>query len=302
ARGRFVVMTIVAAAATQSLAARADRQPAPFVAEIHAVMRQMMTAMDVTPTGDVDADFAAMMIPHPLGAIARAQAELKAGRTEQLRRLAQEIIVTQQQEIAVMRLALTRGSQPEAGPRAAASPSRTSRAADGTTRNGSAVPVSHRDRVYAAEQFSNTVSVTDPAANKLLGVIRLGDPVPANLSPLYRGQLLVHGMGFSPDHRTIAVVSIGSNAVTLVDTTTNAVKHVAYLGRSPHEAFFTPDGKEVWVTVRGENYVSVLDAGTYAEKMRITVPNGPGMQIFSPDGKYGYVCSSFTPETVVVAI
>src|SRR5262245_58052389 len=83
--------------------------------------------------------------------------------------------------------------------------------------------------------------------------------VPANLSPLYRGQLLVHGMGFSPDHRTIAVVSIGSNAVTFVDTTTNAVKHVAYLGRSPHEAFFTPDGKEIWVTVRGENYVSVLD-------------------------------------------
>ena len=59
------------------------------------------------------------------------------------------------------------------------------------------VPVSHRDRVYAAEQFSNTVSVTDPADNKLLGVIRLGDPQPGNLSPLYRGQVLVHGMGFT---------------------------------------------------------------------------------------------------------
>src|ERR1700740_884598 len=67
------------------------------------------------------------------------------------------------------------------------------------------VPVSHRDRVYAAEQFSNTVSVTDPAANKLLGVIRLGDPQPGNLSPLYRGQGLVHGMGVSPDHKTLAV-------------------------------------------------------------------------------------------------
>jgi uncharacterized protein (DUF305 family) len=64
ARGRFVVMTIVAAAATQSLTAQADRQQAQFVAEIHAAMGQMMTAMDVTPTGDVDADFAAMMIPH----------------------------------------------------------------------------------------------------------------------------------------------------------------------------------------------------------------------------------------------
>src|SRR5438094_9298487 len=104
------------------------------------------------------------------------------------------------------------------------------------------VPVSHHDRVYAAEQFSNTVSVTDPADNKLLGVIRLGDPQPGNLSPLYKGQVLVHGMGFSPDHRTIAVVSIGSNSVTFIDTATNAVKHTTYVGRSPHEAFFTPDG------------------------------------------------------------
>jgi YVTN family beta-propeller protein len=164
------------------------------------------------------------------------------------------------------------------------------------------IPVSHRDRVYAAEQFSNTVSVIDPADNKLLGVIRLGEPSPANFSPLYRGQVLVHGMGFSPDHRTIAVVSIGSNAVTFIDTATNAVKHTTYLGRSPHEASFTPDGKEVWVTVRGENYVVVLDGATYGEKTRITLPNGPGMQIFSPDGKYGYVCSSFNPETDVISV
>ena len=161
-------------------------------------------------------------------------------------------------------------------------------------------PVSRRDRIYAAEQFSNTVSVTDPHNNKLLGVIRLGDPSPANFSPLYRGQVLVHGMGFSPDHRTLAVVSVGSNSVTFIDTATNAVKHTTYVGRSPHEAFYTPDGKEVWVTVRGENYVSVIDSRTYEEKARITTPGGPGMQIFSPDGKYGYVCSSFNPETVVI--
>jgi YVTN family beta-propeller protein len=164
------------------------------------------------------------------------------------------------------------------------------------------VPVSERDRVYAAEQFSNTVSVIDPAANKLLGVIRLGDPQPANLSPLYRGQLLVHGLGFSPDRRTLAVVSITSNSVAFVDTATNAVKHITYVGRSPHEAFFTPDGKELWVTVRGENYVAVIDARTYAETARIKLANGPGMTIFSPDGKYAYVCSSFTPETAVVSV
>jgi YVTN family beta-propeller protein len=163
-------------------------------------------------------------------------------------------------------------------------------------------PVSHRDRVYAAEQYSNTVSVTDPASNKLLGVIRLGDPQPSDLSPLYHGQVLVHGMGFSPDHRTLAVVSTGTNSATFIDTATNKVKHVTYVGRSPHEAFFTPDGKEVWVTVRGEDYVSVLDGSTYAEKARIKVPSGPGMTIFSPDGKYGYVCTSFNPVTSVIDV
>jgi YVTN family beta-propeller protein len=164
------------------------------------------------------------------------------------------------------------------------------------------IPISHHDRVYSAEQFSNTVSVTDPADNTLLGAIHLGDPLPANFSPLYKGQLLVHGMGFSPDHHTLAVVAIGSNAVTFIDTATNSIKHITYVGRSPHEAFFTMDAKEVWVTVRGENYVSVLDGTTYEEKERIIVANGPGMTIFSPDGKYGYVCSSFTPETDVITV
>jgi YVTN family beta-propeller protein len=164
------------------------------------------------------------------------------------------------------------------------------------------IPVSHRDRVYSAEQFSNTVSVTDPVDNRLVGVVKLGDPQPGNFSPLYKGQVLVHGMGFSPDHKTIAVVSIGSNSVTFIDTATNAVKHTTYVGRSPHEAFFTPDGKEVWVTVRGEDYVAVLDGQSFEEKSRIKVPAGPGMQIFSPDGKYGYVCSSFNPDTVVVSV
>ena len=164
------------------------------------------------------------------------------------------------------------------------------------------IPISHHDRVYAAEQFSNTVSVTDPVDNKLLGVIRLGDPQPGNFSPLYKGQVLVHGMGYSPDHKTLAIVSIGSNSVSFIDTATNAVKHVTYVGRSPHEAFFTPDGKEVWITVRGENYISVIDAASFAEKTRIEVPAGPGMQIFSPDGRYGYICSSFNPETVVVSV
>ena len=162
------------------------------------------------------------------------------------------------------------------------------------------VAISSKDRVYLSDQSSNTVSVVDPATDKLLGVIKLGDLTPGNLAPLYKGQLLVHGMGFSPDHKTLDVVSIGSNSVTFIDTATNKVKHTTYVGRSPHEAFFTPDGKEVWVTIRGEDYIQVLDGATYEPTKRIKVPNGPGMTIFSPDGKYGYVVSSFVPEMVVI--
>ena len=164
------------------------------------------------------------------------------------------------------------------------------------------IPISSHDRVYAADQTSNTVSVIDPAENKLLGVIRLGDPVPGALSPLYKGQLLVHGLGFSPDSKTLAVVSVGSNSVTLIETVTNKVKGVVYVGRSPHEAFFTPNGRELWVTVRGENYVSVIDPALMKEMRRIELANGPGMTMFGPDGKYAFVCSSFTPELAVVEI
>src|SRR5262245_776906 len=78
----------------------------PFLAENDAAMKKMMTAMAVTPTGDVDADFVAMMVPHHQGAIDMAVAVLRHGRNPQIRRLAQEIIVTQQQEIAAMRLAI----------------------------------------------------------------------------------------------------------------------------------------------------------------------------------------------------
>jgi len=156
------------------------------------------------------------------------------------------------------------------------------------------------DRVYTADQTSNTVSVIDPATNQFLGLIQLGEDVPAALSPLYRGELLVHGLGFSPDHRTLAVVSVGSNSVTLIDTETNKVKGKIYVGRSPHEAFFRPDGPELWLAVRGENYVSVIDPVQRKEVRRIETANGPGMVLFRPDGKFAFVPSSFTPEMDVI--
>jgi hypothetical protein len=86
----------------------------PFLNENAAAMRKMMAGMSIEPSGDVDQDFAAMMIPHHQGAIEMAQAELRHGRNEFLRRIAQEIVVEQGQEIAAMRLAVHQPLAPSA--------------------------------------------------------------------------------------------------------------------------------------------------------------------------------------------
>jgi hypothetical protein len=93
---------------------RVQPTEAPFLAENRSAMDRMMTGMSIAPSGNVDRDFAAMMIPHHQGAIDMAQAELRHGHNEQLRRIAQEIIVEQQQEIVAMRNALGEALPPSA--------------------------------------------------------------------------------------------------------------------------------------------------------------------------------------------
>src|SRR6202171_5609073 len=82
---------------TASRAAFPDETP--YLTENDGAMNRMMSDMVIKPTGDVDRDFVAMMTPHHQGAIEMAQAVLRSGRNEQIRPLAHEVIVTQQQEI-----------------------------------------------------------------------------------------------------------------------------------------------------------------------------------------------------------
>jgi hypothetical protein len=103
-----------AAAATYAASPAVRSAEAPFLAENQSAMDKMMAGMTVKRSGDVDQDFVAMMIPHHQGAIDMAQAELRHGTNERLRRIAQEIIVEQQQEIVAMRLALGQPLPPSA--------------------------------------------------------------------------------------------------------------------------------------------------------------------------------------------
>jgi hypothetical protein len=90
---------------------------AAFLKENEAAMDKMMSAMAAKPTGDIDRDFAAMMTPHHQGAIDMAVIELRYGKNETLRRIAQEIIVDQMQEIDAMKLAIgDKATAPAAAP------------------------------------------------------------------------------------------------------------------------------------------------------------------------------------------
>jgi uncharacterized protein (DUF305 family) len=92
-------------ASAQDLSRRSKAAEAAFLKENEAAMTKMMNDMAVKPTGDVDHDFVAMMEPHHQGAIDMSEAELRYGHNEQLRRIAQDIVVEQLQEIAAMRAA-----------------------------------------------------------------------------------------------------------------------------------------------------------------------------------------------------
>ena len=108
----FAIALVSAAAAPST-----GPEEASFLAKTDAAMARMMAGMQIKPSNDVDRDFVAMMVPHHQGAIDMAKAELSYGHNEPLRRLAQEIIVTQQEEIAEMRLALVSAAAvPSTGP------------------------------------------------------------------------------------------------------------------------------------------------------------------------------------------
>src|SRR5260370_1272677 len=205
-------------ASAQDLSRRPSTAEAAFVKENDAAMTKMMNDMAVKPTGDVDHDFGATRAPQHHGAIDMPRAELRYGGEVQLRRIAQEIVVDQIQQISLMRLAVGEPLPPSVSSPTDPTPQSLAGQAPFDQPD---IPISSHDRVYTADQFSNTVSVVDPSSNTLLGVIRLGDPSPNNFTPLARLQAQVHGMVFSPDHRTIAVVSLGSNSVAFIDTATN---------------------------------------------------------------------------------
>jgi uncharacterized protein (DUF305 family) len=80
-------------------------------------METMHAAMAaVEPSGNEDADFVNLMLPHHRAAVDMARTELLYGSDPQMHRLAQEIITDQESEIQLMQLWLDRQRVHAKGP------------------------------------------------------------------------------------------------------------------------------------------------------------------------------------------
>jgi len=169
-RSRLGLGMAVFAIALVSVAACLSTGPeeAPFLAKSDAAMTRMMAAIKIKPSNDVDRDFVAMMVPHHQGAIDMAEAELSYGHNELLRRLAQEIIVTQQEEIAEMRLALvSAAASSSTGPEEASFLARNDAAMAGMMAGMKIKPSNDVDRDFVALMVSHHQGAIDMAEAEL---------------------------------------------------------------------------------------------------------------------------------------
>ena len=92
-----------------------DANEQQFMFDNDLAISNISQTMPVKPTGDIDRDFVALMIPQHQGAIDMARAELKYGHNDGLRRLAQSIIMQQSDEVSAMRSAVGGGASTQAG-------------------------------------------------------------------------------------------------------------------------------------------------------------------------------------------
>jgi YVTN family beta-propeller protein len=159
------------------------------------------------------------------------------------------------------------------------------------------VPISGQDRVYTADQTSNTVSVIDPATNKVTGTIALGSQRMSNLiNPQNVGDINV---AWHTRPITTAVVSIASNSVDIIDTATNTVLNRTDVGRASHEGWFTQDGTQFWVADRGRDTVTIVDAVHGGVITNLHAGQGPSKVVMSPDGKWAYINHIAEPDITI---
>lgn len=131
-------------------------------------------------------------------------------------------------------------------------------------------------KAYVGNFKDNTVSVIDTATSAVVAT------VPVAAGP--------HGMGATPDGRTVYVSGDGSSMVSVIDAATDKVTQTIEVGKSPHGVALTPDGRLLVVAVYGEDRIALVDTTSLATVATVPIPK-PHTIAIRPDGKLAYVAS-----------
>ena len=142
-------------------------------------------------------------------------------------------------------------------------------------------------KAYVGNFKDNTVSVIDTATAAVIVTI------PVALGP--------HGMGVTPDGRTVYVSGDGGSTVTAIDTATDRVTGQIEVGKTPHGLAMQPDGKYFLVGVYGEDRVAWVDtaSGTVVDSVAVSKPHTIAIH---PDGKTAWVSSQQPGKFALVVI
>ncbi len=157
------------------------------------------------------------------------------------------------------------------------------------------------DRLYTADEVSNTVSIINPKTNDLIGQIYLGlfrSESFKSFVPIAT-QINVHGIDASPDHKMLAVTSNITNSVILIDTQSLKFIKLFSVGRSPHTSNFTPDGKELWVSNRGQSFISIIDLKKMKIKQELQTMPSPSYTQFVKKNNLAFVSSGYSKSVQV---
>lgn len=139
-------------------------------------------------------------------------------------------------------------------------------------------PAGLNTRVYTANESSNTVTVLDGDAYKVIGDIDT-----LNYGP--------HDLALSRDGKHLWVTHLANGRVSVIDTESRKPVASIFTGTRAHVVTLTNNNKHAWVANIADNTISIIDTSIYRILGTIPVGKGPMGIAFSRDGKFAYVSS-----------
>jgi len=142
-------------------------------------------------------------------------------------------------------------------------------------------------KAYVGNFKDNTVSVIDTGTSAVVAT------VPVAAGP--------HGMGVTPDGRSVYVSGDGSSEVSVIDAASDKVTRTITVGKTPHGVAMAPDGRMLLVGVYGEDKVVFVDTANQQVVASVPVPK-PHTIAIRPDGKLAYVASQEPGKFALVVV